>query len=108
MGMALVTERAGAGIPPEVVQLVASGRQLGPANHVTVGGRAGVAVDHGHRVALRAGRVERRYVREPFRRRRDGGSRRPVKRGVRTLRHRNLPSIGSPGRLDPNAPHPPS
>ncbi len=90
VGVALVAERAGAGVPPEVVQLVARGRQLRPADHLAVGGRAGVAVDHGHGVALRAGRVERRDVGELLGRRGDGGGGRPIERGVHNLGHGNL------------------
>src|SRR4029077_17520384 len=52
MGMALVAERAGARVPPEVGQFVACCRQISPADDLTVRGRRGVAVDHGHRVAL--------------------------------------------------------
>jgi hypothetical protein len=62
VGMALVAERARASVPPEVMQLIACGRQLGPADHLAVGARASVAVDHRHGIALRAARVERRDV----------------------------------------------
>ena len=37
-GVALVAERAGAGVPAKVVQLVACGRQLRPADDLAVGG----------------------------------------------------------------------
>ncbi len=82
--VALVAERARAGVPAEVMELVAGGRQLGPADHVSVGGRVGVAVDHGHRVALLAGRVVGRDVSEALRRRRDRGSGRAVEASDRS------------------------
>src|SRR5207302_2974959 len=62
--MTLMTQRAGAGIPAKVMQLIARCRQLRPADHLAVGRRLGVAVDHRHGVALRAGGIERRYIRE--------------------------------------------
>ena len=60
----LVTQRARARAPAEVVQFVAGRRQLGPADHAAVrrGGR--LAVDHGERVFRPTRRVERSYVGE--------------------------------------------
>src|SRR5207247_2308485 len=83
-------ERAGAGVPPEVMQLVPGGRELGPADHPAVGRRAVIAVDHRHRVALCTGRVERRDVRERLGRSAHGGSRGPIEGGVRHVRHGRL------------------
>jgi hypothetical protein len=91
MGMALVAERAGTGVPPEVVQFIACRRQISPADDLPVRGRLGVAVDHGHRIALAAGRIERCDVGQVLGRSRDRGGRRAIERGVSTLGHRNLP-----------------
>ena len=87
--VALVAERAGAGVPAEVMQLVAGGRKLGPSDHVSVAGRATVTVDHGHRVALFTGRVVSCDVGEALGRRRDRGCGRAVEGGIGRLGHRN-------------------
>jgi hypothetical protein len=55
-----------------MVQLIAGGGELDPADDLTVPGRFGVAVDDRHRITLRACRVERRDVGELLRRRSDG------------------------------------
>jgi hypothetical protein len=91
MGMALVAERAGARVPPEVVQFVACCGQISPADYLAVRGRLGVAVDHGHRIALAAGRVERCDVGQLLGRSRYGGGWRTIERGISTLGHCNLP-----------------
>lgn len=72
-----------------MMQLVAGGRKLRPPDHVSVAGRGGVTVDHGHRVALLSGRVECRDVSEGLRRRCDRCSGRAVKGGIGGLGHRN-------------------
>jgi hypothetical protein len=87
MGMALVAERAGARVPTEVVQFVPCCRQISPADDLTVRGRLGVAVDHGHCIALAAGRIERCDVGQLLGRSRYGGGRRAIERGVSTLGH---------------------
>ena len=86
--MALMAQRARTRIPAEMVQLVAGGRQLRPPNHLAVPGRPLVAVDHGHRVTLHAGRIERRHIGQPLRRRRHRHRRRPIKGGIRGRGHR--------------------
>ena len=76
----LVTQRARARAPAEVVQFVAGRRQLGPADHAAVrrGGR--LAVDHGERVFRLdpSGRTQlrRRAARARRRRRRPGSCKR--------------------------------
>jgi hypothetical protein len=57
-------ERAGAGVPAEVVQLVAEIGQLGEADHGAVAGRGRVDVDHGDRVRLVGRAGEGGHVRE--------------------------------------------
>jgi hypothetical protein len=47
-----VRERAAARVPPEMVQLVSAGRQVGPADDLAVPGRRRVGVEHGERVGL--------------------------------------------------------
>jgi hypothetical protein len=87
MGMALVAKRAGARVPPEVVQFVACCGQISPADDLAVGGRLGIAVDHGHRIALAAGRIERCNVSQLLGGSRYGGGRRAIERGINTLGH---------------------
>src|SRR5436190_22902236 len=86
--MSLMTQRTRAGVPSEVMQLVARRRQLAPADHLTVGRRLGVTVDDGHRIVLLALGVERRYIRELLGRSRGRGGRRPIEGGIRTRGHR--------------------
>src|SRR6185503_2006468 len=62
--MPLVAQRARAGIPSEVVQLIACGGKLRPSDDLAVAGRLDVAVDDGHGVALRARRIVGRNVGE--------------------------------------------
>ena len=88
--VALVAKRAGTGVPPEVMELIAPGRQVRPTHHLAVAGRVGVAVDHGHRVALLARGVEGRHVGELLGRGGDRGGGRAVEGGVRSLGHLGL------------------
>src|SRR5437870_13280834 len=87
MGVALMAERALAGLPPEMVQLIAGGGEVHPADDLTIGGRSGVAVDYGHRITLRTSRVERRDVGERLRRRSNGSCRRTIERWIHRLGH---------------------
>ena len=65
--VALVAERARAGVPAEVVELVAGGGQLGPAHHLAVRSLRQVAVDDGHGVSLPPRGVVRGHVGEGLR-----------------------------------------
>ena len=85
--VALVAERAGTGVPPEVMKLIARGRQVRPTHHLAVGGRVGVAVDYSHRVALLARGVKGRHVGELLGRGGDRGGGRAVEGGVLSLGH---------------------
>jgi hypothetical protein len=58
----LVLQRARAGVPAEVVQLVADGRQVGPPDHAAVPGRLRVDVDHRERIRPLPGAVEGDHV----------------------------------------------
>jgi hypothetical protein len=93
--MALVAECTGAGVPPEVMEFVAPGRQVRPAHDVCVGRRPSVAVDDRHGVALLAGGVERRDIGELLRWRRNRGSGRSIEGGVLYLWHAGLLSSGA-------------
>ena len=93
--MALVAERTGAGVPAEVMEFVARGRQVRPSDDVCVGRRPGVAVDDRHRVALLAGGVERRDIGELLGWRRNRSSGRSIERGVLYLWHVGLLSSGA-------------
>jgi hypothetical protein len=62
----LVLERAAAGVPAEVVDLVTAGRQVRPPHHRAVARRPLVDVDDGERVGALAGPVEGDDVGEPF------------------------------------------
>src|SRR6266540_1012481 len=90
--MALVTERARAGIPAEMVQLVPGRRQLRPAHHLAVARRASVAVHDRHGVELLTGRVEGDHIGELLWRRSNRRRGRTIERRVRIASHRNLPS----------------
>jgi len=57
-----------AGVPAEVVQLVAGPRQGRPAHDLRIGRRPGIHVDHGQAIRTRAPRIELRHVRVLFRR----------------------------------------
>jgi hypothetical protein len=101
VAVALVTERAGAGIPAEVVQLVAGGRQLRPADHhlaVVGGGRVGV--DRRHGVPGLAGRVVGGHVRQPLRWRGDSVGRAAVEGRIRGLGHRRFSPACRYGSVD--------
>ena len=80
-------QRRGAGVPAEVVQLVAHVGHVEPADQLAVGRRALLDVEHGQRVrravAVRAG-VERRDVRVRLGRRRGGGARGGIEARVRS------------------------
>jgi len=69
--VALVHQGAGAGVPPEVVQLVPAGGQLGPADDLRVVRRRLVDVDDAEGVGLLTGAVERDNVGQLLGRRRD-------------------------------------
>src|SRR5882757_4096064 len=62
--VSLVHECAGAGIPTEMVQLVALGGQVGPADDLAVARRARVDIQHGQRIRLLPGPVEGDHVGE--------------------------------------------
>ena len=66
-----VRERAAARVPPEVVQLVSAGRQVGPADDLSVPGRRRVGVEHGERVGLLRRPVEGDHVGQLLGRRAD-------------------------------------
>jgi hypothetical protein len=75
-------ERAGAGIPAEVVQLVAHAGQLGEPDDLGVRRRVGVHVHHGERVGLVSGAGERREIGQLLGRGGGGFRRRAVERRV--------------------------
>src|SRR6266581_1063622 len=77
-GVPGVGERAAAGVPPEMVQLVSAGRQVGPADDLAVLGRLRVGVEHGERVRLLRGAVEDDHVGELLGRGADGVRGAPV------------------------------
>jgi hypothetical protein len=92
VAVALVAQGAGAGLPTEVVQLVAGRRQLGEPDHAPVGRGGRVGVDHGHGVPGPAGRVVGGHVRQPLRRGGDRLAGASVKRRIGPL-GRDLPPM---------------
>jgi hypothetical protein len=62
-----VRERAAARVPSEVVQFVAPGRQIAPADDVAVAVGRRIGVQHDERVRLFGGAVERDQIGERFR-----------------------------------------
>src|SRR6185437_5585345 len=75
-------ERAAARVPPEMVQLVSAGGQVGPADDLTVPVRRRVGVEHGERIRLLRGAVEDDHVGELLGRGAAGGRGAPVERRV--------------------------
>jgi hypothetical protein len=73
-----VGERAAARVPPEVVQLVSAGGQVGPADDLAVPVRRRVGVEHGERIRLLRGAVEDDHVGELLGRGADGVRGAPV------------------------------
>src|SRR6266498_2993731 len=98
VAVALVAQCAGAGVPAEVVQLVAGGRQLAPADHPAELRRGHVTVDHRNGILHLARRVERGHICQPLRRRGNRVSRGAVKRGIQHLGHMLAPVIREPCR----------
>ena len=79
-------ERGAAGVPAEVVELVADVGHVEPVQHLAVGRRAGVQVDHRQRVGPRTVAREQRRVAEALALGLHGQSRRGVEGGVGTQR----------------------
>jgi hypothetical protein len=73
-----VGERAAARVPPEVVQLVSAGGQVGPADDLAVPVRRRIGVEHGERIRLLCGAVEDDHVGELLGRGADGVRGAPV------------------------------
>ena len=73
-----------------VMELVTGCRKLRPADDLPVARRCGVAVNHGDRVALSAGGVERGDVGELLRRCSDRRGGRPIEGRIRCLSIANL------------------
>jgi hypothetical protein len=91
------TERRAAGVPAEMVHLVAEVRKLGERDDRTVPRRARIEVDHCQPVGLGAGlaqgatRIERGHVRVLLRRRFDRQPRRGIERRIRAECHGEPP-----------------
>src|SRR5205085_2205980 len=96
--VSLVAQSARASVPAEVVELVPSGWKLRPADDLPVARRVSVAVDHGDRVALTPGGIERRDVSELLGRCSDRRGGRAIERGIDTLRHGKPPLTRSKTR----------
>ena len=75
--VALVHQRAAAGVPTEVVELVAEGRRVRPTDDLAVAVGARVDVEHRQRVGLIAVAVEGDHIGEPL------GGAAAASRGVR-------------------------
>jgi hypothetical protein len=65
VAVALVTQGAGAGVPAEVVELVAGRGQLGPAHDLAVAVRGLLDIDHRHGVVGLAGPVVGGHIGQP-------------------------------------------
>jgi hypothetical protein len=75
-------KRAAACVPPEMVQLVTGVRKIGPADDLAIVVRRGIGADHGDRVRLLGGSIERRHVGQLFSGSIRGVTRRCIERGV--------------------------
>ena len=95
------------GVPAEVVELVAGGRQLAPAHHLAVGVRGRVAVDHGHGVLGLARAVVGGHIGQALGRGRDGLARAPIERRISGVGHGHLPPACASGDSKPAQSAPP-
>src|SRR5258708_4449857 len=82
VAVVVVAQCARACAPPEVMQLVARRRHLGPADDATVGGGIRVAVHDRERILRLARRVKCGNIGDLLGRGRNGGGRAAVKRGI--------------------------